>query len=55
MGGPEVELPKAEEFSTTFEEVLKGYRRGRIDFVFSVVTQGGKVSRRAVVLPHSYY
>lgn len=55
MGGPEND-PTPSEMEVTkrsFQEIYHGYRKGRIDVSFDVVTDGGRSSYRAVEIPRS--
>lgn len=55
MGGPEADPTPSEVdvVRNSFEEIFHGYRKGRIEVRFEVVTEGGRTSYRSVVLPRS--
>jgi len=55
MGGPEAD-PTHDQVAVTkgsFEEIFHGYRKGRIEVSFEVVTDGGRTSYRTVEIPRS--
>jgi hypothetical protein len=55
MGGPEADPTpsEVEVVRHSFEEIFHGYRKGRIEVSFEVVTEGGRSSYRTVALPSS--
>jgi hypothetical protein len=57
MGGPEADPTpsQVEQVRNSFEEIFHGYRKGRIEVRFEVVTEGGRSSHRSVVLPRTAF
>jgi hypothetical protein len=57
IGGPEADPApsEVEVVRNSFEEIFRGYRKGRIEVRFEVVTEGGRSSYRSVVLPRAEF